>query len=389
MMSFFSVQEFAIVGLFICGINVLFMTIFPIRMLWYKSLIPQKKKSYPLSMISIVTYIKEVDYLTEESLYQIMGQDYLSMEIILVNHGTDYQVKEKLERLVAKTITRHKVKIIDVAHNDNFGVDNIKYALTLGIKSAIHPNIILMLGKDIPESDEWALEYGCAFDQKNLLIGHNSYTKKNGLLNMIYRYQRLKFSSFSFPLSMMKVAHLTQGNCIGFSKDLFMEVSGYYSHMQRTYGINNLFINDAKQKANIGLITNHKSLVRSPSPKFKKWLSNLREEAYTTKHYKFSVRMLLGLSHFIDISWVLLLSTSLILSCTSHLPWKVTLPLFILRYFFYTLVMVPVAFKFREKDLIKLLPLLEIATIIFKSYALLSSKLYNTSRHHTTTNSLK
>lgn len=345
------------VFIFVVFIQVFFYLFFFSRFAFIK----QKKKSRKNIAISVIICAKNEAKNLKQFLPSIISQDYPDFEIILINDASNDK-SLKVMRAFAKN--NDKIKIVDVKNIEAFW-GNKKYALTLGIKASKH-NFLLFTDADCqPLSKSWITEMSRHFDDKtNIVLGYGAYSKiKNSILNKLIRFETLITALQYFSFAKAGIPYMGVGRNLAYKKAEFFNAKGFMGHMNIRSGDDDLFINQVATKHNTAICyTKNSFTISKPEKTFKNWFKQKKRHVSTARHYKFIHKFLLaGLYLSQMLFWLL----GVVLLITSY-KISFVISLLLVRLIIQYVIVGFSTKKLGEKDVLVLLPFLEICLITFQ-----------------------
>ncbi|GAA4290262.1 glycosyltransferase [Aestuariibaculum suncheonense] len=318
---------------------------------------PKNKRLQNLPVSVIVCAKNEAQNL-KTFLPSIISQDYPEFEIVLINDASSDDTLEVMEDF--KNL-HSNIKIVDVKNNEAFW-GNKKYALTLGIKASSHEYLLFTDADCKPASKHWIQEMTSHFnDKKSIVLGYGAYTKiKKSFLNKLIRFETLATAINYFSFAKSGNPYMGVGRNLAYTKKEFFKANGFIKHIKVRSGDDDLFVNQVATKQNTAICFTPDSFTESaPKTKWTAWIRQKRRHISTAKHYKFNHKLALGLLYICQVLfWILAIS----LSITTFM-WPFVVGLIVLRFAVQYSVYGASAKKLNEKDLLALLPLLEIFLI--------------------------
>ncbi|WP_242094917.1 glycosyltransferase [Aestuariivivens sediminicola] len=318
--------------------------------------------------VSVIICAKNEAENLKRFLPDIIHQNHPVFEIVLINDSSNDDTLE-----VMKTFAEQhaNIKIVDVKAVETFW-GNKKYALTLGIKAAKH-NLLLFSDADCkPVSKHWIREMLSHFNgQKSIVLGFGGHTKvKRSLLNKLIRFETLTTAVRYFSFALHRMPYMGVGRNMAYKKELFFDANGFINHMRVKSGDDDLFINQVATPGNTAICFSKNSFTASP-PKtnFKEWLNQKRRHITTASYYRFKHKILLALIYAFQVQFWLLATLLLIVS---H-KWQIVLALVLIRLSIQYIVFALAAKKLNSKDLIVLLPFLEIFLISIQLFIFITN----------------
>jgi glycosyltransferase involved in cell wall biosynthesis len=351
---------FAIVVLINCGFYFLFSLF-----LFSNTSSKEKTETFPLSLI--VCAKNEAQNLKAHIPFWL-DQEYPDFEIVLINDASSDNSLEVMETFAKK---HSNIKIVDVKNNEAFWGSK-KYALTLGIKKAIHERMIFTDADCKPISKKWLFEMSSKFTkEKKLVLGFGSYQKKSGLLNKVIRFETLLTAIQYFSYAKAGIPYMGVGRNLAYTKNLFFDANGFSSHIKIPSGDDDLFVNQVATKKNTAICLSKDSFTYSiPKKTWKHWFHQKKRHLTTAKHYQFKHQLLLSLFAFTQVLFWVLAILSII-----FLDWKIPLFLIAFRLIINFLIIGRAASKLNQRDLIFLLPFWELFLIFLQMSIFISNSI--------------
>jgi len=270
--------------------------------------------------ISIIICAKNEAENLKAFLPYIYEQNYPNFEVVLVDDRSidnTYDVISSFKREYPG-----KTKLVKVNFSDDSRLNaSKKYALTLGIKAASHNRLLFTDADCKPVSKHWISKMTSKISpQKQLVLGYGKYQKQKTFLNKLIRFETVQTALQYFSYALKGMPYMGVGRNLAYTKDLFMNNNGFYSHLDILSGDDDLFINEVATKDNTAICIHPDSFTVSKSKKtLKEYLYQKRRHISTAKYYKFKHKFLLSL-YYISLSgfWI----TAVILLLNLHLwPW--------------------------------------------------------------------
>lgn len=172
-----------------------------------------------------------------------------------------------------------------------------KFALTIGVKAAKYPNIILTDADCYPSSPYWLQRIAsCISDKKNIVLGFGGYEKRSGFLNTLIRYETF-MSGLSY-LSFAKVGmpYMGVGRNLAYTKEKFFSTNVFVKNPMLASGDDDLLINAVANRKNTTVCIDKDAFtISGPKLTWDEWLFQKRRHVSTAAHYKFGHQALLVL----------------------------------------------------------------------------------------------
>jgi len=336
------------------------------RFVFYKP--KPKPKQINTLPISIIICAKNEAESLQSYLPLFSKQDYSEFELVLVN---DRSSDSTLEVMEAFSKTNNYTTIVNVRENETFWGSK-KYALTLGIKAAKHNHLLLTDADCKPLSKDWIKEMSSEFQEsKNIILGYGAYSKvKHSFLNKLIRFETLLTAVQYFSYALSGMPYMGVGRNLAYTKDVFFKSNGFADHMNIMSGDDDLFINQNANTNNVAICLNPKGFTKSaPETSFGEWFNQKKRHVSTSTSYKLKHKILLALFY---ISQILFWVFGILLLVLAYQPIIIASLVGFIIILKYCILGVS-AKKLLEKDLIILLPILEVFLICFQLFIFISN----------------
>ncbi|WP_372937039.1 glycosyltransferase [Seonamhaeicola sp.] len=319
----------------------------------------QKTQSVKKIPVSVIICAKNEAENLKKFLPFIINQDYSNFEIVLINDASTDNTLEVMKTFKKQS---NNIKIVDVKNVEAFW-GNKKYALTLGIKASTNEFLLFTDADCKPLSKYWISEMASHFNNnKSIILGYGAYSKiKKSLLNKLVRFETLVTAIQYFSFAKLGIAYMGVGRNLAYTKKEFFKANGFINHIQIKSGDDDLFVNQIATKNNTATCYSEPSItISNPKTTLKDWYKQKRRHISTANHYKLKHKVLLTLIYCTQFLFWLL---AFILISTLY-NWQIVLTLFILKIIMQYVVYGLSAKKLNEKDVLWLLPFLEVFLII-------------------------
>lgn len=338
-------------------IQVIFYLIFFGRFAFLK----QEKKPRKNVPVSVIICAKNEAENLQNFLPSVINQDYADFEIILINDASSDNTLEVMEQFASQ---HENIKTVNVKNTEAFWA-NKKYALTLGIKVSKNEFLLFTDADCKAVSKYWIRHMSSYFSkEKHLVLGYSGYSKtKNSLLNKLIRFETLVTAIHYFSFAKLGMPYMGVGRNLAYTKTEFFKANGFVDHMKVRSGDDDLFINQVANKKNTAICFSKNGFTESiPKTTFKNWFKQKRRHVSTAKYYKLKHKILLALIYSSQLLfWVLAIY---LFTTTYH--WQIVLALVLFRIIIQYIIFRKSSEKLKEKDLLVLLPFLEVFLIIIQ-----------------------
>ena len=282
-----------------------------------------------------------------------LSQEYENLEFVFIN---DASADDTLEVMKSFQTKDARIRVVDVENNEAFW-GNKKYALTLGIKRATSKRMLFTDADCRPASNHWVKEMASHFSpDKQLVLGYGAYEKKSGPLNALIRFETLMTAVQYFSYAMVGKPYMGVGRNLGYTSTIYYANNGFMSHIKLPSGDDDLFVNEVATAKNVALSLTENSFTYSePKTTIREWLYQKRRHITTSKYYKKSQKLLLGVYYVANLLfWVLVPFVFM------FQDWEMPVILLSARILLMWFILGKAALKLNEKNLIPVIPFLEL-----------------------------
>ncbi|SNR78573.1 glycosyltransferase [Flavobacterium sp. ov086] len=318
---------------------------------------PQEITSKKLP-ISVIVCAKNEEENVKKFIPLLAEQDYPDFEIVLIDDASSDETLEVFEEFEKQYAN---IRLVKVQNNEAFW-GNKKYALTLGIKASKKDYLLFTDADCYPTSKNWITAMTSQFTMnKTIVLGYGGYEKvERSLLNKVIRFETVLTAVQYFSWAKIGLPYMGVGRNLAYKREEFFNVNGFIDHIQVRSGDDDLFINQAANKANTAISYTPESFTYSkPKETYKEWFTQKRRHTSTAEYYKFFDKMQLGLFFSTQLLFFLLV----ILLLSFQFQWIAVLAILATRY---TIVWTVIGFsagKLKENDLKVWFPIVEIVLI--------------------------
>jgi len=324
--------------------------------------------SESLKPVSIIICAQNEEQNLLAFLPKILEQNYPAFQIVLVN---DRSWDETLDVMEALAMKFPNIKVVNIP---NSGKDKFakKFALTLGIKAAIHDQMIFIDADCYPTSPNWLREMAGQFTTtKTLVLGAGGYERKKGFLNKLIRFDACFIAMNYLSFAKAGKPYMGVGRNLAYKNELYDSIRGFKSHYHIPSGDDDLFVNEAANSKNTAISFNEDSITLSPAKETKTlWFRQKRRHFSTGGHYKPQHKFLLSL---FPISYVFFI-LSMIPFILLHPLWFIAPALLLLRWILLWISLYKVAKTMMSKDVTWLAPIYELIFLILNPFLIITYK---------------
>ena len=260
------------------------------RLSFYRNQNSDEAPQIPISVI--IAARNESDNLYE-NLPIVLNQDYPEFEVIVVNHQS---IDDSNWLLIAFQQQYKNLKVIDIPKNKHLRAGK-KFPITMAIKGAKYEHFLLTDADCKPSSSQWLKKMAGSFSsRKQIVMGYGPFTKNQGFLNKIIRFDAAWIGVNYISMALAKLPYMGVGRNLGYTKTVFNSVSGFKSHYSIPSGDDDLFIQEAAQKSNYTINIDPETFCYSPAvPTWGRWVRQKSRHYSTSNKYKVIKKLLLGI----------------------------------------------------------------------------------------------
>jgi glycosyltransferase involved in cell wall biosynthesis len=303
--------------------------------------------------ISVIVYFKNQQDRVEILLDKLFAQNYISFEIVAVDHDS---IDETLLRLEEYQLKNPNLKIVKAHHIEAFW-GNKKFALTLGIKAAKHEHLLFIDADFEPVSTDWIHHFAaCYSENKSIVLGYSSYKPEKTFLNLISRFENVLQHMQFLGLAKLGKPYKGLGANLGYRRSEFYRVRGFNDHIKIRGGVDELFINQAANAKNTNVCVHPDAItLRTSFKNYMLWSHYKRQQLDFVEHFKAFEK---NYMRFWNLNWYAFFILLPVLWITEGWIWA--LPLLLVRYMVTWIVFGKTCAYFREPWLVFYYPLLEL-----------------------------
>jgi cellulose synthase/poly-beta-1,6-N-acetylglucosamine synthase-like glycosyltransferase len=235
----------------------------------------------------------------------LAAQQYPTYEVLIMDDrstdGTEAFLRETLPGFLnVRTIRVNQV-------HDH--VTAKKYALTIALKKAAYPVVLLTDADCRPASTDWLSGMVGLLNnpQKSLVLGFSPYNQEPGFLNFLIRSETLFTAVQYFSLALAGFPYMGVGRNLLYRTSLFFDNKGFHNHLTVLGGDDDLFVNEVATAKNTTVCLDPATFTWSePKHTWEDWRHQKRRHLNVGKFYKPGHKIRLALlmgSHV--LTWLL------------------------------------------------------------------------------------
>lgn len=269
-----------------------------------------------LPSLSIIISARNEEDNLFELLPFILEQDYEEFEVIVVNHQS---VDDTAHILKAFQKSHSHLRVINLKRNNHLAHGK-KLPLTLAIKGAKYEHVLLTDADCKPTSRLWLKTMAKNFtSKKEIVLGYGPHFKSSGFLNKIIRLDTTFIALNYLSFAKAGVPYMGVGRNMGYTKEVFLNNSGFKSHYSIPSGDDDLFIQEVAKKRNYTISLSPLGFCYSqPKTSWTDWISQKSRHYTTSSRYSVFKKLLLGIY---PLSLLLLLVSFFTLIAISGVTW--------------------------------------------------------------------
>ena len=298
-----------ITWLLMAGIQLIYILFVYSRTAFYRQ--PEIDSSHAMGVSVIVCAHNERENLIE-LLPLLNDQNHPAFEVLVMDDRSTDGTTDVLEKDIAH-LSRVRFIRIDKEHEH---ITPKKYALTIALKKATYPIVLLTDADCRPASTDWlaTMTSPLATNAKDIALGFSPYEYRPGLLNLLIRSETLFTAVQYFSLALAGRPYMGVGRNLAYKTSLFFANRGFYMHKNVMGGDDDLFINEVATNRNTAVCLAPETFMWSkPKETWAEWRHQKRRHLNVGKYYKPGNKLRLGLltgSHV--LTWVLALAVGLV-----------------------------------------------------------------------------
>lgn len=274
----------------------LFILVRYLVVLWRR----QTQNTPVIPPVSIIVCAHDEEANIKQLVPDLLRQDYPEFEVIIVEDRCN---DNTYDYLLEATRQDSRLKMVRVQFLPEH-ITGKKYALTLGVKAAIHDWVLLTDADCRPTGNAWLSNMAAHMTpDKQIVVGYSPYRKDSGYLNTFIRFESLLTGIQFMGSALLQRPYMGTGRNLAYRKKLFLDNKGFHDHLSVMGGDDDLFVNRHSTRTNTAVSMGPESLVYSiPKTSWAAFLHQKLRHLSVGKHYRWRDRWRLGL---FMVTWVL------------------------------------------------------------------------------------
>lgn len=247
---------------------------------------------------------------------EIFRQDYPApVEVVVVNDGSSEDVKDLVDRLAMEHRNLYQTFVPDQAHN----LSRKKLGISLGVKAAHNPYLILTCAECRINSTRWLREMAVPFAcGKRVSLG---FAYIDGVRRGKDRYDEAATAVKWLSEALAGRPFRGTGYNIGYHRDLFFNAKGFSRSLTFHYGDDDLFINQIATADNTGVVLSPGSVLAVEHRDPRRLLRDLRlRHCFTERFLPQRGARFFAFSAFMMWIWLAAVVTGIVFSLPNALP---------------------------------------------------------------------
>lgn len=320
--------------------------------------------------VSVVICAKDESYNLRENLPLILHQDYPVFEVLVVNDGSQDDTSFLLEDL-----SKDYPQLTHILVNSDLNFfRGKKFPLSIGIKSARYPHLLLTDADCRPASRHWLRRMQSQFSEgKTIVLGYGAYQTRAGFLHRLIRFETLTTAARYLSWANAGLPYMGVGRNLAYHRDHFYKENGFQKHYGLASGDDDLFINKVATAKNTAIEVDPDAFtVSRPPERLGQWIRQKRRHLTTGGYYRSRHKWLLGLEWLSAVCMYVLFGILIALEVAPIF----TASLLTLRLLSWLFIFRKSMQRLREKDLLLISPLLEVFFLIFNPILVFSNMIH-------------
>ena len=199
--------------------------------------------------LSVIVYTCDNPIGLSALLQQVFAQEYpAKFEVIVVNDGSSEDVTDVVNRFSMEHKNLYQTFVPDEAHN----LSRKKLGISLGIKAARHPFVVLTCAECSIASSVWLREMAEPFTRgKEVALGYANIAGLKGAMN---RFDEAAAAVKWISVALRGKPYRGTGYNIAYSRKLFFDAKGFSKSLTLHHGDDDLFVSSIATGDNTAVV---------------------------------------------------------------------------------------------------------------------------------------
>lgn len=228
--------------------------------------LPVKNEELPPITVVVTAHNQENEL--RRNLPMILEQIYPDFEVIVVDMASKDGTKDLLEKMEEEHHKLHHTFTPTTSRD----ISMSRLAITLGMKAASHPWVLITQADCKPIFHSWILHMAnalCHHRSAQIVLGYTRLTN-NGWGQQKMIHFNLWQQMMALPYAMKHGAYRTGGENYIYNRELFMQHQGFASNATLLTGASDIMINHHSTKDNMALGIHTDAVMSKTTPKEKR-----------------------------------------------------------------------------------------------------------------------
>jgi len=294
-------------------------------------------------------------------LYQKYGGQYGDrlFEVIVVDDSSSDETPLVLAEFGKQNA---HLKVITITPSEKAEHVGKKFALNQAVTASKHEWLLFTDADCCPASDEWLSMMAAPLASgKEIALGYGGYYARAGFLNKFIRWETMHtFLQYS-TYAMAGKPYMGVGRNLACTKDAWLRATETKAWKTLASGDDDLMVSAIGTKNNTAVVFDPASFTYSEAKvTWGDWRKQKQRHLSTGKYYKWDIKMLLGIY---ALSHAVLWLCAIVLLFSPH--FETVLLIIASRCIIYWLLWVATAQKLKEKNMVYLFPVFDIAWMMY------------------------
>jgi len=266
--------------------------------------------------VSVIVHARDNARGLARVLPQILAQDYPApFEVVVVNDGSSSDTTDVVN-LMANTHKNLRITFVpDKARN----LSRKKLSISLGVKAATHPYVVLTTAECNIDSTAWLREMATPFAQgADVVLGT---ARVAGLKSAMSRFDMALTEAVWLTGALAGHPYRGTGYNIGYRREMFFDAKGFSKSLTLRHGDDDLFIHEIATADNTAVVLSTQATVEVNSSQPAEMLREMRlRHCFTGRFLPHTSARLFGLSSVMLWVWLAGTVAGIVFSLPNALP---------------------------------------------------------------------